>query len=385
MNLKLSIKDINFIIYLYKFLNIFLITPWYDFGKNTIYRPIACKFYGCLIISVKIFWIIHTMTDKKLRELYQDMVVSQKFIFFGIYTLLLSLSILTVSKSCFWDGENWKTLITNLQYVDEKLKNKGKTETCVLKNIYFRFFIEQVIFFLIIVYQVYVWMKYIEVSVFKIACMSCLKEIYYEFLTITLLNSLVESFKTRYEDVNYKLATITGKSNVKEELTQILQEYRILGESVDVFNTIFGYQLVMIMFHIGLELVNCLNVAFVLHLTTNRNLDHHMLLASACIITVVSYNCLRIVLPIDSTVQEAKKFQYLAYKVQENFAEDLSELESFIKMTQHSKDFVPQFSASGYFRVDKSLIFSIVANVATYFIIAIQLNEASRSYISLKI
>ena len=51
------------------------------------------------------------------------------------------------------------------------------------------------------------------------------------------------------------------------------------------------------------------------------------------------------------------------------------EMDVLTKLVDNSKDFVPVFSTSGVFIINKTLICSVIGNVATYFIITIQLNE----------
>jgi gustatory receptor len=87
---------------------------------------------------------------------------------------------------------------------------------------------------------------------------------------------------------------------------------------------------------------------------------------------------LTIIIPIDSTVKEAKRFVDLCYKLQEKCMQESKEIEVLTKLVDHSKNFTPEFSAAGFFNINKSIIFSLVGNVATYFIITIQLNESQR-------
>jgi hypothetical protein len=42
-----------------------------------------------------------------------------------------------------------------------------------------------------------------------------------------------------------------------------------------------------------------------------------------------------------------------------------------MELVVHSKNFTGEFSAAGFFNINKSIIFSLVGNVATYFIITI--------------
>jgi gustatory receptor len=101
-------------------------------------------------------------------------------------------------------------------------------------------------------------------------------------------------------------------------------------------------------------------------------------------ILLFQYNVLTIVIPIDSTLKEAKKFVDLCYKLQEQFIQESKEIEVLSRLVDHSKNFKREFSAAGFFDINKSIIFSLVGNVATYLIITIQLNQSQRQQIVVK-
>ena len=71
----------------------------------------------------------------------------------------------------------------------------------------------------------------------------------------------------------------------------------------------------------------------------------------------------------------------LCYQLQQECSDDSYE-ESLKKWTSISQRYMPEFSAAGFFNINKTLLFTIVGNVATYFIIAVQLNESEYSKIS---
>jgi hypothetical protein len=98
----------------------------------------------------------------------------------------------------------------------------------------------------------------------------------------------------------------------------------------------------------------------------------------------LQYNVLTIIMPIDSTVKEAKRFVDLCYKLQEEFIAESKEIEALIRLVDHSNNFTREFNADGFFNINKSIIFSLIGNVATYFIITIQLNESQRQEIVVK-
>jgi hypothetical protein len=288
MSCNLSIKDINFIRGLFSFLNIFLITPWYSFDKNTIFKPILCKCYGCLLLLLNIFLTVYATTDEIAVRLYCALIFTQRFIYLLITGTMTALCLLTIVKSSLWDVDNWKILLTNFQYVDLKLQNKAKVEVRLVKNFYFVFFVKHSLFMIQTVYSAYVWSVVLELPLWKTVLMTGMKDMYYEFLTVNLLNCFIQSFKSRYEDLNERLLNIGKERKVFPELTKLAHCYRILGGTIEIFNKIFGVQLIMIIFHCGTEIVNCLNLTFVSFLTGDNNLYFHIIISNVAVLICIS-------------------------------------------------------------------------------------------------
>lgn len=91
------------------------------------------------------------------------------------------------------------------------------------------------------------------------------------------------------------------------------------------------------------------------------------------------YTFLAIVLPVSSTNREAGKFVDLLYKMQEGYMEKSDMCDFLTRLVNYSKNFHKGFTAAEFFGLNKTVIFSLVGNVATYVIIAIQLNNDTRN------
>ncbi|KAJ3636560.1 hypothetical protein MTP99_000093 [Tenebrio molitor] len=362
---KLSVKDISFICPFYNYLSFFLITSWYDFEKNSVHKSRRSKFYGGFLILVKIVWFIFTYTDETFKKIDGALFFTQKVIYIGIQLNLEALLLLTVVKSSFFDAEDWKTLFSNFQLVDTKLQNRGRVNLKISQNFYVGLFVKHLVFALF----------------GALFIMGGFIQLYYEFLIIILLRSLVEGLKNRYEDLNDRLLRISKRPNILHELSSIAHSYRILGENVEICNKLFGYQVLLIIFHCGFQMVHCLNFTFVSFIF-NSNLYSHGLTSGILMLIVITGNVLSIILPIDSTVQKAKQFIDLCYKMQEKFTCESEETSVLTKLANDSKNYTRDFSAAGFFTINKSIIFSMVGTVTTYFIITIQLNESQYKKIS---
>jgi hypothetical protein len=284
---KLSVKDISFICPFYNYLSFFLITSWYDFEKNSVHKSRRSKFYGGFLILVKIVWFIFTYTDETFKKIDGALFFTQKVIYIGIQLNLEALLLLTVVKSSFFDAEDWKTLFSNFQLVDTKLQNRGRVELEIPQNFYVGLFVKHLVFALFGAYVLYVWANVLELSYCRLLIMGGFIELYYEFLIIILLRSLVEGLKNRYEDLNNSLLRISKRPNILHELSSIAHSYRILGENVDICNKLFGYQVLLIIFHCGFQMVHCLNFTFVSFIF-NSNLYSHGLTSGILMLIVIT-------------------------------------------------------------------------------------------------
>ena len=78
---------------------------------------------------------------------------------------------------------------------------------------------------------------------------------------------------------------------------------------------------------------------------------------------------------MSETVQESRKFIDLMYQMQDQLKEHSLEMTAITRMIHYSKNFTKTFSAAGFFKIKKSIIFGLVSNVATYVIIVFQLDQ----------
>lgn len=135
MNFNLSQKDINFIQPLWKFLNVFFITPYYDFNRKVTKYWVFSKLFGSVFILARIIWIGAMMQNEKEVEMWSSLLFTQKFSYIFSMVTLITLNLITMFKSSFLVNiKEWEFLFTNLQYIDMEFQNKGKLERRVWKN-----------------------------------------------------------------------------------------------------------------------------------------------------------------------------------------------------------------------------------------------------------
>ncbi|EFA07608.1 gustatory receptor 111 [Tribolium castaneum] len=362
-----TFSDITFMRTVWKFFNIFLITPFYNFNENTIHSKL-CKLYATFLIALKLVWIVALFKNENLSEMVKQFLFTQKFTFVAGLATLSVLNLLSVIKSSFLDINTWKMLVKSFDAIDSKLQTGGKVETSICKNFCFGFITKQLIFMIFVTYQLYCWSSFLKISVLQSLWASPTCDLMYEFQIFTFLMSLLQSIKRRYVLLNEKVEAIKTSPKMRHELQKLAQVYRILGETIETWNKLFGYQILLITFQSGLNVVSCIN--FPLGVLDRGNFDIEIALCNGIFLLLTLSCFIWMVMVIDSTTREAETFITLCYKLQEN-----NEIDAFGKITIYAQHFTRNFTAVGFFRIRKNIIFSIIGNAATYLIIAIQFNE----------
>lgn len=262
MDFQLSIKDIHFLRPLFWYLNIFLITPWYDFSKKSLVRTNMRIFYTIILVLLKITLLVYSFLDEILEQVHGKLFLTQKIILGSTYTNITLTVIATIFKSGFWNRNLWKEMLSNFCFLDTKLQNQRKREN-FFRNFYCKLVLKHVLFGILAHHQLHSWSNFVSAPAWKIIMFTGFMEMCYEFLIVLLLTALVQAFEVRYKDLNERLMKLSRNGTTFQELLSLAQSYRILGETVDIFNELFGYQLVLIIFHCGLQMVQCLNLVFV--------------------------------------------------------------------------------------------------------------------------
>lgn len=254
----LSTKDIRFLRILCYFTNVFLITPWYSFQNHTISSTTASRVWAFVVFFIKLYGPSSMLWRDQNRNMFNSFLFIQKI----ICALTLSTSVIfgavqvfaTVHCNC----DKWKLFINNFEYVDQKLGNRNKI-TKIYKNFYFWFFIKVIIFLCFFTPQFYLWFVATKLNVSEIF-VGVSVELLNNFLFAVILNRLLMCLYDRYKDLGKKLQNMKIEIWKIEEVKQLI---RILGETIEIFNEMFGYQILLLILQTGLHLINYANFTFV--------------------------------------------------------------------------------------------------------------------------
>ena len=252
--------DVKFISQFCTFLNFFLITPWYDFNKNSVFKPTLVKFYGCLLFFLKMLWVFYITTDENFVSSFQNESLSNTVIYVSKVTITTILVFVTIVKSAFVDNDKWKLIFTNLCLLDKHLQ--GVSKTTKIGKLYATCLAKHLIYVTFVLYSVLAWRHIIKISMLKFLIVAPFLDLYVEFLIVCLVITLVDAIKRRYKFLNKKLLYVCGGPTLLQETKILAQDYRILSETIQIFSSLFGYKIILVFLHCGLQVISTLNSCY---------------------------------------------------------------------------------------------------------------------------
>ena len=281
-------KDIKFIRTLSTYLDFFLITPWYDFSKKVPFKPTTKKCYGCILVAAKLITYVCAVENNSLmKEYFNNTLISQKIGYtFVASTLMLHFS-LTVIFSAFLNVNQWKILFTNLENFDSRIKSSRNAKMSFSKALIYCLILQQIMFLLLSFYPLYTGTVMFKSSFWRSFNTNLSIEMCYEIVVVSLINIISDVIKRRYKVLNTKTVEVLKGPKVIQELENVVECYQILGETAATFNAIFGYQILIIVFHSGAQLTHSLNVGFVTHVVEETSSAFAYIFNLFCVMIVM--------------------------------------------------------------------------------------------------
>ena len=270
-----SPQDVNFIRHFNTYLNFFLITPWVTFDDNFTQKPTLAKVYGSFLITSRGFLIIYVKQDKLFVLFDGTDLLSQQIINTLTVTVLEALVFLSIAKSAFFDNENWRQLFENFSVLEEHLQQASQEEKTV--QFYVRHFTKHLIFLTFSGYFTWMYSQTFKISLLSALIISPVTSYYYEFLTVCLLISVVEAFRNRFKCLNKKLLIVFDESELVKEAKLFAQGDRILNETVQIFNNVFSYKIILVILHCALVVIHALNTFYITVFVYNYKSIHFLI------------------------------------------------------------------------------------------------------------
>lgn len=257
---RLSRKNIAFIKVAYKIGNFICVTPWFDFEKKRFVNPVINLIYSILLDAILILVLFTTVRERE----FMDEQMVQKFLVTFSDVMSILLTEYSVIAATILHKDKWKTLLEMFVSIDDKLDNDYMRQFKITNNFYIQLSLGHLFFIGCYVYKAYVWTHIHGFRYFS-NFGTMVIPMYYCFFSVMLLSNIILAIRCRYRDLNEllnKKVNIhqTDEIQLLKELDLIRQYYRHLGDTVEIFNEIFGWVIVLVVLHAIIEILNCVNL-----------------------------------------------------------------------------------------------------------------------------
>ena len=245
----MAARSSKFTSFFFTYLSLFLIVPKYSNDK--FYNTTLSKIQGVCLISAKLALNVVAITSKSVDDLFRLIPPSERIVYSITNITLLSFTLMTIIKCSFFDVKNWTILFDNYTYWNSKIGQNS--------NLFLKFAFKHVMFLLFMFNATYGWSVTVDLSMSSIVFTTSIVEMYYEYLLIMLWTHVIDRLRCGYVHLNAKLSKWSLSPKFIFELRNLTQDYRLLGEATEIYNDLFGFQLILILFHCGGHAITALN------------------------------------------------------------------------------------------------------------------------------
>ena len=246
----MAARSSKFTSFFFTYLSLFLVVPRYSNGK--FYNTTLSKIQGVCLISAKLALTVVAITSKSVDDLFRLVAPSERIVYSITNITLLLLTWMTIIKCSFFNVKNWNILFDNYTYWNSKI---GKPDS----NLYLKFAFKHLMFLLFVFNVIYGWSLTVDLSMSSIVFTTSIVEMYYEYLLIMLWTHVIDKLRCGYIYLNENLSKWSLSPKFIFQLRNLTQDYRLLGEATEIYNDLFGFQMILILFHGGGHAITALN------------------------------------------------------------------------------------------------------------------------------
>lgn len=265
MSLTYSRQNIKFVKLACDYAACLAILPSYDFDKQVIIKPTLYKIYSVNILCLVIFSFSCHQYFIWMNLLNDGLYFTAIVMIFSQFVMLI-LCLLSITSSAFYGMDQWKKLLQFFQTLEKHLNQETKRERSFLKNFYIQFILTNILVAAVLINAFLCWSLYAPNKISPWYYMSHALDlflIYIKSLKVTIVYNLILAIKCKYQDLNRLL--IRGCSYWNWELPRVARivshSYGLLGETVGTYNKLFGWELILSLFHSTAIQLVCFNFA----------------------------------------------------------------------------------------------------------------------------
>ncbi|CAG9763199.1 unnamed protein product [Ceutorhynchus assimilis] len=348
--------NINCLKIIIKLNNVFGLVPHYNFNKGSIKK--SYSFLWVLIHLATILYYIYDCISLSIDPNIKGTTVTEVPLSF--------LPAMSIFKTFSLDSQIWKQYFNNTLDLEKYFKNKlpnDKHHSMVAK-FYSTLLLTHLIIIMIILFTV--WHK----NPFDTAFLAVIYiwETYNLVIFNLFINAMAMFLLVSYKNLN-ELLMVDSSEQILIEIGRVFGH---LHQTNELFNLVFGQQLLLVTVYVVLDILDLLNMWMLYFL-----IDGHDQLPlyiyeefGYFLLLWMSYSC--IVFSCDLTKKEAKYFTQNCHKIHLNQPTN----RKLVDLARTSEILGPVFTCSDYVPVDRQIFSSIANVVLAYLIVIINFNNS---------
>lgn len=266
---------------IYKLSNLLGLAPPYDFDnfesktQNHFYKY-YCTAILCFLITTYIYSMYGSIS--RLYQLSQTTTIIIQILY---YLFIMILNVITVFGSFIQNKLSWKKMLDTFKKLDSQINLMAK-KRLLISTFNLQIIVGHLLLITVLGYDAYVGQDAYGIELFQYFI--CIKlEFYLIFITVILMCHFALAIKNRFESFNEILRKITiantpyiisKKSNSispininiftsKGNLKNITRMFSTLSELVNLYNKIFGWQILVLMGIVLMALLESFNFIMV--------------------------------------------------------------------------------------------------------------------------
>ncbi|KAH0815855.1 hypothetical protein GEV33_006936 [Tenebrio molitor] len=263
--------------------------------------------------------------------------------------------------------KQWSLLIRNLERVECEVNNQ--------RSLYWIFFASNAIYFAMNIYTLYVWIDVVGVKFIQGFCVESL-QVYSQFFNTVLACVILKMIQSRYKYQKFLLnqhLTLARKQLSNLILLKVKRNLLVLKETVDHFNDIFGWAILLNIFFGSLRGLIYLDDA-IKGVDSIKNVSKNYWQTASQFFFVLLFwiGIFALILWCDIIRKEFEELLSYCYQMQTCIAESTFTENDMCIFTKSVSQSMPEFTAARYFSIDRSTIFSILNSITTFLLVMIQ-------------
>ncbi|KAF7286050.1 hypothetical protein GWI33_008353 [Rhynchophorus ferrugineus] len=196
--------------------------------------------------------------------------------------------------------------------------------------------------------------------------------IYHSSIVCFLVIYITLYFNDKLVDINNVLVQSSESTEPKMGINKTKQLYNQVANIVDLFNHLFGKQLLLITLVFSIDV---LTIWITLYQAKKRDTATYSMTIMYSIYTMLVQFCL--MMSCDKAKRASEKLLITCLNLQEKYpstSEEYHELSMFIDKLNNRKI---SFTAANFFEIHRSTMFAVIGNTTTYFIALVQFGNSS--------